>query len=77
MRDTGRTQTFAPSTAGPRLPLRWGAAAPLTVEQRVLAALVVLCGTDPRPLVRATREGATLGPPVHLELSRTRPTRTG
>ncbi|MFI0806540.1 sensor histidine kinase [Streptomyces echinatus] len=76
VRDTGRTQTFAVDCRDPDCPVRWGAAAPLTVEQRVLGALVVLGGTESASVVRATREVARWVS-VQLELAELDRTRTG
>ncbi|MEU7412989.1 histidine kinase [Streptomyces sp. NPDC042638] len=74
--DTGRTQTFAVGCQDPRCPVRWGAAAPLTVDGRVLGALVVLGAGEPAPAVRATEEVARWVS-VQLELADLDRTRTG
>ncbi|MBY8840906.1 sensor histidine kinase [Streptomyces sp. SP2-10] len=73
---TGRTQTFAVGCPDPGCPVRWGTAAPLTVDQRVLGALVVLGAGEPAPAVRAAEEVARWVS-VQLELADLDRTRTG
>ncbi|MGV4987346.1 sensor histidine kinase [Streptomyces sp. NRAIS4] len=73
---TGRTQTFAVGCPDPHCPVRWGAAAPLTVDRRVLGALVVLGATESASAVRATEEVARWIS-VQLELAELDRTRTG
>nr|WP_079161248.1 histidine kinase [Streptomyces fodineus] len=73
---TGRTQTFAVDCPDPDCPVRRGAAAPLTVEGRVLGALVVLGAMESADAVRATEEVARWIS-VQLELADLDRTRTG
>ncbi|MFF8731589.1 sensor histidine kinase [Streptomyces sp. NPDC015171] len=74
--DTGRTRTFAVDCQDPDCPVRWGAAAPLTVDQRVLGALVVLGVRESASTVRAAGEVARWVS-VQLELAELDRTRTG
>ncbi|MFI9245094.1 sensor histidine kinase [Streptomyces sp. NPDC053086] len=74
--DTGRTHVFTVGCRDPQCPVRWGAAAPLTVDQRVLGALVVLGAGESAPAVRATEEVARWVS-VQLELADLDRTRTG
>ncbi|MBL1085885.1 histidine kinase [Streptomyces actinomycinicus] len=74
--DTGRTQTFAVTCQVPDCPVRRGAAAPLTVDGRVLGALVVLGVEESASAVRATEEVARWVS-VQLELADLDRTRTG
>ncbi|MFF8401517.1 sensor histidine kinase [Streptomyces sp. NPDC014846] len=73
---TGRTRTFTVDCRDPDCPVRWGAAAPLTVDQRVLGALVVLGARESAPVVRATEEVARWVS-VQLELADLDRARTG
>ncbi|WP_225825703.1 sensor histidine kinase [Streptomyces naphthomycinicus] len=74
--DTGRSRTFAVGCADPACPVRWGAVAPLTVDERVLGALVVLGVRESASAVRATEEVARWVS-VQLELADLDRTRTG
>ncbi|MFF4717041.1 sensor histidine kinase [Streptomyces eurythermus] len=74
--DTGRAQTFAVACPDPDCPVRWGAAAPLTVDRRVPGALVVLGAGEPGSGARATEEVARWVS-VQLELADLDRTRTG
>ncbi|KOV62034.1 histidine kinase [Streptomyces sp. MMG1121] len=74
--DTGRTQTFAVDCRSADCPVRWGAVAPLTVDGRVLGALVVAGAGEPASAVRATEEVAHWIS-VQLELAELDRTRTG
>ncbi|BCM71056.1 MULTISPECIES: sensor histidine kinase [Streptomyces] len=74
--DTGRTQTFTVACADPDCPVRRGAVAPLTVDQRVLGTLVVLGAGGSASAVRATEEVARWVS-VQLELAELDRTRTG
>ena len=73
---TGRTQTFSVDCRDTDCPVRWGAVAPLSVDQRVLGALVVLGVTESASVVRATEEVARWVS-VQLELADLDRTRTG
>jgi two-component system LytT family sensor kinase len=73
---TGRTQTFAVGCRDTDCLVRWGAAAPLTVDQRVLGTLVVLGARESASAVRATEEVARWVS-VQLELAELDRTRTG
>ncbi|MEU6591114.1 histidine kinase [Streptomyces sp. NPDC046881] len=55
---SGRTQTFTVRCPDPDCPVRRGAVAPLTVDGRVLGALVVLGAGESASAVRATEEVA-------------------
>ncbi|MFF5859169.1 sensor histidine kinase [Streptomyces sp. NPDC012751] len=74
--DTGRTQTFAVGCPDPDCLVRWGAAAPLTVDRRVPGVLVVLGARESAPVVRATEEVARWVS-VQLELADLDRARTG
>jgi two-component system LytT family sensor kinase len=56
MLDTGRAQTFPVACPDADCPVRWGAAVPLTVDQRVLGALAVLGVRESASLLRAAEE---------------------
>ncbi|WP_030346934.1 sensor histidine kinase [Streptomyces sp. NRRL S-1022] len=73
---SGRTQTFTIRCPDPDCPVRRGAAAPLTVDGRVLGALVVLGAGESASVVRATEEVARWVS-VQLELAELDRTRTG
>ncbi|MFE5300727.1 sensor histidine kinase [Streptomyces sp. NPDC056632] len=53
---TGQTKTFAVPCGDPDCAVRWGVAAPLSVDQRVPGALVVLATRESASAVRATEE---------------------
>ncbi|GGW10390.1 signal transduction histidine kinase [Streptomyces capoamus] len=74
--ESGRTQTFAVRCPDPDCSVRRGAAAPLTVDGRVLGALVVLGAGESVPAARATEEVARWVS-VQLELAELDRTRTG
>ncbi|GGS82741.1 GAF domain-containing sensor histidine kinase [Streptomyces cinerochromogenes] len=73
---TGRPQTFTVGCPDPDCPVRRGAVAPLTVDGRVLGALVVLGSGGSQSVVRATEEVARWVS-VQLELAELDRTRTG
>ncbi|MET8564357.1 histidine kinase [Streptomyces flaveolus] len=74
--ESGRAQTFAVGCPDPDCPVRWGAAVPLTVDRRVLGALVVLGVRESASLLRAAEEVARWVS-VQLELAELDRARTG
>ncbi|GGW70667.1 signal transduction histidine kinase [Streptomyces lucensis JCM 4490] len=73
---TGRGRTFPVDCREPDCPVRRGTVAPLTVDGRVLGALVVLGAGESAAVVRATEEVARWVS-VQLELADLDRTRTG
>ncbi|MFJ4948147.1 sensor histidine kinase [Streptomyces sp. NPDC088760] len=74
--ESGRTETFTVRCPDPDCPVRRGAVAPLTVDGRVLGALVELGAGESASAVRATEEVARWVS-VQLELAELDRTRTG
>ncbi|MFG2717949.1 sensor histidine kinase [Streptomyces sp. NPDC048416] len=54
--DTGRDRAFVPGCADPDCPLRWAVAVPLTVDDRVLGALIAYAPRESAVLARAAGE---------------------
>lgn len=74
--DTGQTKTFAMPCDDPNCTVRWGVAAPLSVDQRVPGTLVVLGPRESAPAVQATAEVARWVS-VQLELAELDQVRSG